>query len=184
LSALAPFSQIAGYGLAVRICTVLLVPLGVINAAFIPLAVHARATGDEKELRRLVDRASLASSVLAASGYVIFAVAGYPAVQAWSPSFSDAYVLVLILGLGKVFHACGGSAGVILMTWGDQASAMSLTLVSGLVTLGACVVGYMTCGLLGLALAIAFGDILQTTLFIARVRMRFGIDPSLVAAIT
>jgi O-antigen/teichoic acid export membrane protein len=177
LGSLAPLGELAVYGVAVRICTLLHVPLGVINAAFIPIAIEARTLEQHESLRRVIDRSTLASGGLAIAGYVIFALVGHQAILSWSPTFIDAYWLVLIIGFGKVFHACGGSAGVILMTWGDQDHAMRVTVAIGLVTLAAYIVGYLSAGLFGLAIAAALAEMVQTTLFVRRVRTRFFVDP-------
>ncbi len=179
LSSLGTVSDVADYGLALRISTVLLIPLGILNAAFAPLAVQARTTERVELLRRMIARTAVVSGGLAAVGYIVFALVGYPVILNWKADFIDAYWLALILGAAKVLHACGGSAGVILMTWGDQSLALRLTIVSGLVTLCGCMVGYRFCGMYGLAAAAAAGETPQIALFVAGVKSRFGIDPSL-----
>lgn len=183
LTSLGSIGEVAQYGLALRICALLLVPLGIINSAFAPLCVQARANGEVQLLREMISKTALISGGFAIAGYLGLLAAGYPLILMWQSDYRTAYWLALILGLAKVFHACGGSAGILLMVWGDQIAASRLTLIVGLFSCTACILGYAFGGIFGLASASAVVESLQVSLFVGRVRTQFGIDPSLLKAI-
>ena len=112
LSALGTMNDVAEYGIALRFSAVLLVPLGIANAAFTPLAVQARSTSDETAVHDMMSKLVTISAALSAMFYVGFAFAGYTLIVFWNPNYVDSYTLTLILGVGQVVHAGGGSAGV------------------------------------------------------------------------
>ncbi|MPZ46236.1 MAG: hypothetical protein GEV05_23190 [Betaproteobacteria bacterium] len=180
LSALGTMSDVAQYGIALRFSALLVIPLAIANAAFAPLGVEARAKENTELLREMLRKLVLVSAGLAALLYAGFAIAGYGLISAWNDEYKNAYGLTLILGLGNVLHACGGSAGVLLMVWGDQRRAFTITLLTSIATVALCVVGLAYGGVFGLAAGAAVGNVLQVVAFVLRVRNRFHLDPSLV----
>jgi len=179
LSALGTMSDVAQYGIAVRFSALLVVPLAIANSAFAPLGVSARATGNTEQLRDMLGKVAFVSAGLATLLYVGFAVAGYGLISVWNDDYQSAYGLTLILGLGNVLHACGGSAGILLMLWGEQRSALVITLLTSIVTVALCTFGLLYGGVIGLAVGAAMGNALQVSAFALRVWSRFGLDPSL-----
>ena len=179
LGTLGSLGEVAQYGLALRFAAFMLVPLAIANAAATPLAVHARTIGDTPALNHLLNTVVAAAAGAAVVLYLGFALVGHPFISLWHESYIDAYWLTLILGIGNVMHACGGAAGVLLMVWGDQRRALTITLATGTATAVLCLLGYRVGGMYGLAIASAFGNSLQVVLFTMRVRARFRLDPSL-----
>ena len=183
LSSLGAMEDVAQYGIALRFSTLLVIPLGIANSAFAPLGVQARTTGQDANLRNMLAKLVLASAAAAALLYAGFAVFGHTLISLWNSAYRDAYWLTLILGFGNVLHACGGAAGMILMVWGDQGKALRITAITGVVTVLLGALGLHFGGVLWLAFAAAFGNVLQVGWFVLRVRQRFGLDPSLAAGV-
>lgn len=183
LSMFGAMSDVAKYGIALRFSALLLLPLGIANMAFAPLAVQARSTSNEAAIHQMLSKLVMVSAALALLLYVGFVLAGYALITLWNATYLDSYALALILGLGQVVHACGGSAGILLMIWGDQRRAVVITVVTSLVTVALCFLGLRYGGMYGLALGAALGNVLQVLSFVHRVKRRFNFDPSLLGVL-
>nr|CAD6436845.1 hypothetical protein REQ54_04111 [Rhizobium sp. Q54] len=179
LARLGRLEDIAQYGLALRFSALILVPLGILNSAAAPLAVQARSTADNVTIENLLARVAIGGAVAAASFYVCFAIVGYAFIATWNGAYQSSYWLTLILGFGNVLHACGGTAGILLMIWGDQRAAFLITLATGLFAAILYIGGFWFGGMFGLAAAAAFANATQVACFVYRVRRRFALDPSL-----
>ena len=171
--------DVAQYGLALRLTALIVVPLAILNSAAAPLAVQARSTADNATVDNILTRVAVGGTVAAAVLYLGFALVGYGFIAVWNQDYENSYWLTLVLGLGNVLHAFGGSAGVLLMIWGDQRWALLLTLATGVLAVVLCLVGYWLGGIFGLAFAAAFANAFQVACFVCRVRKRFALDPSL-----
>jgi len=178
LGALGSLGEIAQYGIALRFATFILVPLAIANSAATPLAVQARTAGNGPAVNHLLSTVVATSAGAALFLYLGFVIVGHPFIALWNASYIDAYWLTLILGMGNVLHACGGAAGILLMVWGDQRRAFTITLAAGATTAVLCLLGYHFAGVYGLATASAFGNVLQVTLFTQRMRRKLNLDPS------
>jgi O-antigen/teichoic acid export membrane protein len=179
LGSLGSLNEVAQYGLALRFSALIVTPAAIANSAAAPLAVHARSTDDTAALRGILAQVAFGGAGSAAALYIGFATLGYGFISLWNANYQDAYWLTLLLGLGNVLHACGGAAGFLLLIWGDQKRAFMIAVVTGTSTVILCLLGYRFGGVFGLAVASAFGNVLQVACFVWRVRVRFGHDPSL-----
>ncbi|TPK83091.1 hypothetical protein [Mesorhizobium sp. B2-4-17] len=176
LTLLSSLQEIAQYGIALRISTVLIMPLSIANSAFAPSAVHLWTlddrTGLQKALRLLVSVATLLTFLM----YAGLAVLGYTLVHLWNPHYENSLWLALILGAGQLGHVLGGSSGILLMVLGDEKVAFRITLVTGVATVALCSVGILVGGPYLLAAAAAACNVLQVFFFARRVRERFKVD--------
>lgn len=179
LSLLAEPEAVAVYGVALRISSVLVIPLAVANAALAPIAVEMRTRGKLRELQRILMQVAAVCTALALVPYIGLAAFGPWLIETWHPEYEAAYGLVMILGLGQVVHAACGAAGMLLMTGGDQGAAMRITLATGVMTVAACVLGLHLAGTTGLAAGAALGNVAQVVCFSWRVRRRFSLEPTL-----
>ena len=183
LSLFGEISDVAKYGIALRFSAVLLIPLGIVNVAFAPLAVQLRTTRDEINLRDMIRKLVVLVAGSSFFLYACFVLAGHSLISLWNMGYLDSYKITLILGAGQVLHACGGSAGILLLVWGDQRYALMLTLLTSALTILLCLIGLRFGGIVGLAAGAAFSNAFQIFCFVRRVRSRFGLDPSLWAAL-
>ena len=183
LSLFGEINEVAKYGIALRFSAVLLIPLGIVNAAFAPLAVQLHTTRDEINLRDIMQKLVALVAATSLFLYACFALAGHSLISIWNMSYLESYKITLILGAGQVLHASGGSAGILLLVWGDQRYALMLTLVTSALTILLCLIGFGFGGIAGLAGGAAFSNAFQVFCFVRRVRSRFELDPSLWAAL-
>ncbi|ESZ42961.1 hypothetical protein X732_03470 [Mesorhizobium sp. L2C066B000] len=181
LALFSSLEEIAQYGIALRISTVLIMPLSIANSAFAPTAVHLWTlndhTGLQKALRPLVSVATLLTFLM----YAGLATLGYTLVHLWNPHYENSLWLALILGAGQLGHVLGGSSGILLMVLGDERVAFRITLVTGVATVALCCLGILAGGPFWLAAAAAVCNVLQVYFFAKRVRERFNVDATVLA---
>lgn len=179
VSAFSTLSDVANYGVALRISALMIMPLSIANSAFVPIMVHLWASGDVTQLRTLLGKIALLSAGVAAAMWVAFALVGWPLFELWNADYRPAFWLALLLGAGQVAHALAGSSGVLLLVLGDQKAAFLITVVWGLVTLVACASAMALFGTIGLAAASACCNAGQVFLFALRLKWRFDLDATL-----
>ncbi|WP_164763426.1 hypothetical protein, partial [Mesorhizobium sp. M7A.F.Ca.CA.004.09.1.2] len=177
------FSEVAQYGVALRISTVLIMPLSIANSAFAPSAVQHWTLGDRVGLQRSLRTLVGVSTLLTCLMYFGLVTLGYAAVQIWNPHYESSLWIALILGCGQVCHVLGGSSGVLLMVLGDEKFAFRITLGTGLATVVLCTAGVLMEGPLLLASAAAFCNALQVGFFSARARKIFDVDPTILSVV-
>lgn len=181
LTLFSSLQEIAQYGIALRISTVLIMPLSIANSAFAPSAVHLWTlndrTGLQKALRLLVSVATLLTFLM----YSALATLGYTLVHLWNPHYENSLWLALILGAGQLGHVLGGASGILLMVLGDEKFAFRLTLVTGVATVTLCCLGILAGGPFWLASAAAACNVLQVYLFAKRAKDRFRLDATIFA---
>lgn len=171
-------TDVANYGVALRVSALLLMPLSIANSAFAPLMVHQWTSGNRPELALMLARIVTVCSALTIVMYVGLATLGEVFVQLWNPAYRSSYHLSLIIGAGQVAHVLGGSSGVLLMLMGDQRAAFRIVLIWGIITLAACTLAAYMAGSTGLAIAAAVCNGTQVMLFTRRLSKRFGISAS------
>ncbi|MER8849236.1 MULTISPECIES: lipopolysaccharide biosynthesis protein [Mesorhizobium] len=181
LTLFSSLQEIAQYGIALRVATVLIMPLSIANSAFAPSAVHlwtlADRAGLQKALRTLVSIATVLTFLM----YVGLATLGYTLVHLWNPRYENSFWLALILGAGQLGHVLGGSSGILLMVLGDEKAAFRITLATGVATVLLCCAGIVMGGPPWLAAAVATCNVLQVFFFAKRVRDRFDVDATVLA---
>lgn len=177
-------TEVANYGVALRISALLLMPLSIANSAFSPLMVHHWTSGNRAELEAMLVRIVAVCSALTIAMYLGLIILGEIFVQIWNPEYRQSYYLSLIIGAGQVVHVLGGSSGVLLMLLGDQKAAFRIILIWGIVTLAACALATYFAGPVGLAIAAALCNGIQVMLFARRLSKRFGVAASILSIAT
>lgn len=175
--------EIAQYGIALRISTVLITPLSIANSAFAPSAVHLWTLGDRAALQKALRGLVFVASLLTFLMYAGLAVLGYTLVHLWNPHYENSLWLALILGAGQLGHVLGGSSGILLMVLGDERAAFRITLATGAATVTLCLVGILAGGPFLLAGAAAFCNVLQVVFFARRARNRFGVETTILSTL-
>lgn len=174
--------EVANYGVALRLATLLVMPLSIANSAFAPILVHRWSIKDLSGMRDILKRVVIVCVVLALLAYLMLALLGKLVVDVWNPAYALAYPLALILGAGYIGHVLGGSSGTLLMVLGDQRVTFAITVAWGLVTLALSLVAVLNAGPLALAATSAACNAAQVLFFSMRLHMKMGIHASIVAA--
>ncbi|MEO5819177.1 MAG: hypothetical protein ABIT71_01615, partial [Vicinamibacteraceae bacterium] len=167
----------AHYGLGLRLSSLLALPLGVVNVTLTPRIVALWADGDRPGLQRVLTITATAASgtaVLGLLGLLGLRVVGLQAI--WDASYAPALTIGVILGLGQVLQACGGSSGHLLMLLGHQKAFMRVSLTVGViaVVLGSAAMTWW--GITGLAAVMALATAGQTLACVLLARRRLGLQ--------
>jgi O-antigen/teichoic acid export membrane protein len=170
-------ATLANYGLAIRMATLVILPLAIVNAVAGPMIAALWARRKRRVLQRLLHRTALVGGVAAIAGYGVVLLLGRPAIERlWGHDYSEAFLFFAILGLGQVCHGTGGSSGIALIALGRQLQLMRITAASGIATIGLAMIATAWLGIVGIAVAFSAGLAVQTWLFCRALRRACGLD--------
>lgn len=147
----------APFGLAMRIVTMVAVPLTVVNHVVPPVIARLLTDGDDDTLERAIRN----TATLAASGALlvvgIFVFFGEPIVRiAFGTEYAEATASILvILALGQLTAVWAGSCGVLLLQLGRQRTLRTIAGVTALVEVVAAVIAAGTVGATAVAVVAA-----------------------------
>jgi O-antigen/teichoic acid export membrane protein len=153
------------------------VPATIANFVLPPLVVQMLATGKKRQLQAIVQSVSTVASVPALAIVLFFAVAG-PLVCGliFGPYYRDAGLVLAILALGKAANVLTGPCGTTLIMAGGRRQTLVIMLATTAVTLPMQVLGFKLWGITGVAVATAFGVLIQNLMQVVAVRRLTGIS--------
>lgn len=176
VSAFRTGEEVALYGAAYRLVTLIALPLAIVNVALAPLIVEKFRLGEADELERALRSAATTAGVLALLAFAGFVLAGDLALElVFGDFYGQATGALLILGVGQLAHVWAGSAGLLLNMTGNQVAAMIITAAAAAVTLGVALATVSRLGILGVALAYSAGLMIQNILSIGYARRAVGV---------
>lgn len=147
----------APFGLALRVVSMVAVPLTVVNQVVPPVVARLLHSGDDVRLERAVR----ATATLAAAGAVVvvavFAAFGEPIVAiAFGQQYAaEAGPILAVLSLGQLGAVWSGSCGIVLLQLGRQRTLRTITATTMVVELVLAVVAAVVFGPLAVAVVAA-----------------------------
>lgn len=176
LGALRPEAEVALYGAAFRLVTVVKMPLLIANAVVPPFISDYHARGDiealETTLRGTATLAALPALVLLA----VFAMGGAPILGlVFGDPYRDAALLLAVLSLGQAVNVWAGSADLTLMLTGHQVPMLTVTAISGSLGIVGAIWAGTQYGAVGVAWAAASTWLLQAILMLWLARRLVGV---------
>jgi O-antigen/teichoic acid export membrane protein len=108
------------YNVAARIALLVSFFLQVSNAALSPKLASLFADGRLKEIEQMVKRVTGALIIIAGSSLLFFILAGKHILFLWGTEFSEAYLILVILGIGQFFNISTGCSGLLLIMCGHE----------------------------------------------------------------
>lgn len=153
-------SDIALYGVAMKLVLLVSVPMTLVVAVVQPVIAQLNTEGDKPRLQHAL-RATATLSALPALGVLgIYVFFGQPFLgTVFGQEYRAAYPILLVLVLSQVLFMWAGPCNNVLTMTGHQRQAMVLVLVNGALTVLMCVIAVQVWGVMGLAIAVAAGDI-------------------------
>ena len=154
--------DVAIYGAAARLMFIVSVPLFMVNAVIQPMVAEYYSQRRLDELQKLV---RVAATVAAIPALAALACAIAFAAPGLKLLYGDAYMagagVLVVLALGQMVNVWTGSCGIFLMMTGHERTLLTLTALTGLVSVAlmAALVGPF--GILGVAIGSALGVSLQ-----------------------
>jgi O-antigen/teichoic acid export membrane protein len=170
-------SDVGCYGLALRIGSILSIPLTIVSLTILPHIVTNWARNRRLYLQWLLSLSATGATFVALVGFVLFAGFGKNIIRMiWGDAYSQAFGVALILGAGQVIFSAGGVAGYVLILLGRQKVAMVSTLLIASVTVLLAVWAMFNFGIPGVAAVYAASSALQALTNVLLVRKFFGLN--------
>jgi O-antigen/teichoic acid export membrane protein len=170
-----PQAEVAVYGAANRLVSMVTMPLIMVNSVVPPLIADMYARGRKRELEGTLRGMSALTgipAILAAAVCVFFAAPILGLV--YGNFYREGAVVLALLSLGVLAGVFAGSAGQTLSMTGHQKSLMVITTTTSIVSFVAMVLLIKPFGLFGLAISRMAGQILQNGLMLLMVKYRTG----------
>jgi O-antigen/teichoic acid export membrane protein len=134
--------QVALYGAASRLVTLIAMPLLITNLVLPPIIAQMYAQGRTGQLERTLRSFSTLSGVPSLLFLIVFMVLGGPIMGlVYGSDYSAAAVILVLLSAGKLAAVWAGSCGAVLQFTGNQGSMLRINLLtSPLFVIGALLV--------------------------------------------
>lgn len=175
LGSFLPQEEVAVYGAANRLVSVVTMPLIMINAIVPPLIAEMYAQGKRDELQRTLRALATVTAIpgfLASIGCIVFAEAILGLV--YGNYYREGAMVLIILSVALCTNLWTGACGQVLMMTGYQKTQMIITIACGIVTLLMMVAAVGHYGLIGVAMARLAGYVLQNGLVLLMVKQKTG----------
>ena len=156
LGAFEPQSVVGLYAAASRLVMFVVTPFVIFSGVIPPIIAELHTQGKMRQL----EQALRAGASLA--GFPAFAVVLVVPVRGpWvlgpcgQADYREAAPILIVLSLGRLFAVWAGSAGVTLMMTGHQRAMMTITLISGALSVGGGIIAAAAFGAVGMAVTAA-----------------------------
>lgn len=173
LGAFRPDTEVALYGVAVRLVLLVGMSLAIVNAVLPPLIGELYVQGQRDRLERVTRTLAAAAALPSVAVLAVFLVAGGPILElAFGPFYRGAALVLGLLSVAQMFNVWVGPCGYLLIMTGHQRDLMWSAILAGFIAIvgGVATVGPL--GVVGVASAVALGTIVQqlSMLWLARSR--------------
>lgn len=168
--------DIALYGAAIRLITLVAMPLMIANAVLPPVITELFTLGDYRKLERVLRTSAFITGLPAlavVAGFILFSE--FILARIFGEFYVQASSILFILSIGQIVNIWAGSSGLTLMMTGNQTTMMAVTAASGVATVALSLAIVDDWGAPGVAVATATGLVLQNVLMLAYARKRLGI---------
>ncbi|MHB1937785.1 MAG: oligosaccharide flippase family protein [Acidobacteriaceae bacterium] len=171
-----PARQVAAYGAALRLSTLIGAPLLVANLVLPPLIAELFAIGDRNALEKVL-RSTATMAAIPAVLAVLAVVFGHNGLVAliYGPRYASAGEVLVILSIGQLVSVLSGSCGFTLAMTRHQTTMMAVSLASGLMTITLALALAPTEGAVGVAVAATTGLTFQNVAMTVLAKNRLGV---------
>jgi O-antigen/teichoic acid export membrane protein len=175
LGAFLPQGELALYGAANRLVSVVTMPMVIITSLAPPLIAEMYFQGKREDLEHaLRGMATLTGipALLASMGCIFFA--GPILDLVYGNYYREGAVVLVLLSIGLLASVCAGCCGIVLSYTGHQKTQLVITIATSAATLLAMFATAKPYGIAGVAMAKAAGQILQNGIVLLVVKQKTG----------
>lgn len=175
LAAFLPQRELALYGAANRLVSMVGMPMVIVTAVAPPLIAEMYSQGKTEILERALRGMAALSGIpawLASMGCIFFA--GPILGLVYGDYYREGAVVLALLSIGLFANVCSGSCGIVLAYTGHQKTLMVITIVISAVTLIAMLATVEPYGIVGVALSKTAGQVLQNGIMLLMVKRKTG----------
>jgi O-antigen/teichoic acid export membrane protein len=175
LGAFLPQRELALYGAANRLVSMVTMPMVIITAVAPPLIAEMYHQGRTEDLEHVLRSMATLTGIpawLASAGCIFFA--GPILGLIYGNYYRGGAVVLALLSIGLFASVCAGSCGIVLSYTGHQKTLMVITIASSAATLIAMLAAVEPYGIAGVAMAKAAGQVLQNGIVLLVVKQKTG----------
>jgi len=178
-----PEQEVAVYGAAARIITVVTIPLMMASAVLAPMIAELNAKGEKARLEKVLRVVATLGGLPALAVILVFIVFGQPLLETiyGDELYARGWPVLVLLGLGQLVNVWSGVCIQLLMMTGHQKAVMFITLAASVLAVLLAVVLAGTHGILGVAFAFAFAIALQNIAMVVHSRRQLGVKSYMLA---
>ncbi len=175
--------DVAVYGAAARIITVVTIPLTMASAVLAPMIAELNAQGQKERMERVLRAVATLGGLPAVAAITLFVLLGAPLLELiyGDALYRGGWIVLVLLGLGQLVHVWSGVSAQLLMMTGHHTAVMNITLVSSLLTIVAAVLLAPVQGVMGVAAAFGLGIAAQNLGMVIHTRRTVGVRPYMLA---
>lgn len=176
LGILASPAEVALYGASVRITGLLAMPLLIVQAVIAPLVGPLWVRRDTVGLETLLRGCATLSGAVATIGFLILLLLNDPILAiVFGDFYRQAGSVVVIMGFAQLLSVATGSCGLALSMTGHQGTMLRVTALSLTVVVVATSILTLSFGVVGTALGVCSGLVVQNIMLLAGVRRHLGV---------
>jgi O-antigen/teichoic acid export membrane protein len=175
LGASLPQDQLALYGAANRLVSMVTMPMVIITAVAPPLIAEMYSQGRREDLERALRSMATLTGIpawLASVGCIFFA--GPILGLVYGNYYREGAAVLALLSIGLFASVCSGACGITLAYTGHQKMLMVITIISSVATFIAMFAAVKPYGIAGVAMAKTVGQILQNGIVLLVVKQKTG----------
>ena len=169
-------SDVAVYGAAAKLVKLVGMPLMIVSLVAPPLVARMHASGQLKELEKVLRSFATIAGWPALLALGVFAFFGKHVLGiVYGGYYSQGAVILLILSLGQIVNVCSGSCGILLAMTGNHRILMFITLFCGALVLFGGLMLVKKHGMEAVAAVSATGLVLQNALMLVAAKRATGV---------
>ena len=175
LGAFLPQRELALYGAANRLVSMVTMPMVIVTAVAPPLIAEMYSQGKREDLEHaLRGMATLTGipALLAAMGCLFFA--GPLLSLVYGNYYREGAVVLVLLSIGLLASVCAGCCGIVLSYTGHQKTQLVITIATSAATLLAMLATAKPYGIAGVAMSKTAGQVLQNGIVLLVVKQKTG----------
>jgi O-antigen/teichoic acid export membrane protein len=175
LGAFLPQGEVALYGAANRLVSMVTMPLAIVTAITPPLIAEMYSQGNREDLEpALRNTATLAGIPAFLASMVCIFFASPVLSLVYGNYYREGAVVLALLSIGLFASVLSGSCGIVLAYTGHQKTLMVITIAISTATLIAMLATVEPYGIVGVAISATAGQVLQNGIMLLMVKQKTG----------
>ncbi len=168
--------ELAIYGAAARLMTIIVMPLMLLNAVVPPIVAELHVQGKKEAMETTLRSTAAIAGFPALLALLAFIFFGKPILTLiYGEFYARGAVVLAILSLGQLVNVWAGSCGITLMMTGNQTIRMGIAVISALLAIGGGIWAVQSHGMAGVAIASASTMICQNVAMVLFVKNKVGV---------
>jgi O-antigen/teichoic acid export membrane protein len=175
LGAFLPQGELALYGAANRLVTMVTMPMAIVTAIAPPLIAEMYSQGRREDLEHALRGMATLTGIpawLASIACIFFA--GPILGVVYGDYYREGAMVLALLSIGLLVSVCAGSCGIVLAYTGHQKTLMMITIITSAATLIAMLATVEPYGIVGVAASRMAGQVLQNGIVLLVVKQKTG----------